>query len=122
MSLLKSIWNAFGDAYDDMQNTPDNYDYEDHSDNSGNGGRVITTGWACHPRVVNGPIRIEHRENGGSVIRCYPPGQVYPGADVAEYTDARAIQAYWSGDVLYANLEDGRIVEWYNPGCPYAHY
>ena len=125
MGLLKSIWNGLGDLYDSVDNTSDNgYENEDYCPyrEYERPGREITTGWAGYDDLVGGPIKIVNT-NRCSEIQCFRPGMVYSGAQHSEYTPegTHAISAYWSGDVLYAQLDNGNICEWYNPGCPLEH-
>ena len=122
MGLIKSIWNGFGDVYEDMHSSHDNYEDSSHYNRSSDNRRVVTSGWAGgYSDFVGGPIKIvQHREN--SEIQCFRPGMVYSGAQHSEYTyQAHAISAYWSGDVLYAQLDNGNICEWNSPGCPFEH-
>lgn len=75
--------------------------------------------WYSRRKCVGGPIRIEYA-NGRTTLRCYSPDAVYYGAEVIiEYVDGPVLQAYWSGNVLFANLPGGRICEWRAPGCPF---
>lgn len=123
MGLIKSIWDVFGNAYDEMKESGDDTyensrDCNDYDCND----RQVQSGWSgVYSQFVNGPIKIVHNGNR-SEIQCFRPGMVYSGAEHSEYTQsARAISAYWSGDVLYAQLENGDICEWFSPGCPYEH-
>ena len=128
MGFIKSIWDAFGDAYDDMHHSnnegyyEDYRDYNSHCESHSNNERVITSGWAAYSEFVGGPVKIvQHSEN--SEIQCFRPGMVYSGGQHSEYTiqSHHAISAYWSGDILYAQLDNGNICEWYGPGCPVEH-
>ncbi len=79
------------------------------------------TGWEqVYPEYVGGPIKIDSQTWNDCYLRLYKPGQVYPGADHLEGIPygLLAIHAYWSGGRLYAQLSNGRICEWGNPGCP----
>lgn len=75
--------------------------------------------WAGHDDFVGGPIKIVNNSRQ-SEIQCFRPGMVYSGAEHSEYTPegTYAISAYWSGDILYAQLSNNRICEWRSPGCP----
>ncbi len=122
MGLLKSIWNGFGDLYDSVDNSSNNdSEYEDYRSyrECESSIRRITTGWASYEELVGGPIKIVNT-NRCSEIQCFRPGQVYSGAEHSEYTPegTHAISAYWSGDILYAQLDNNRVCEWYSPGCP----
>ncbi len=82
---------------------------------------MAKSGWSAqYERFVGGPIKIDSQTWNNCYLRLYKPGQVYPGADHLEGIPygLRAIRAYWCGDILYADLEDGRTCEWVNPGCP----
>ena len=50
-------------------------------------------------------------------------GFKYSGAQHSEYTPSgtHAITAYWSGDRLYAQLDNNRICEWFGPGNSIEH-
>lgn len=122
MGLLKGLWNGLGDLYDSVENTS-NDDYESNSyRRDDRPSRRISSGWAGLADFVGGPIRIVHTGRC-SEIQCFRPGMVYSGAEHSEYTPSgtHAISAYWSGDILYAQLDNNQICEWYSPGCPYEH-
>lgn len=80
----------------------------------------VSSGWAGLEEFVGGPIKIVNNYRQ-SEIQCFRPGLVYSGAEHTEYTPegTYAISAYWSGDILYAQLSNNQICEWYSPGCPY---
>lgn len=121
MGLLKGIWNAMGDLYDSVENTSDDnyetnsYSYREEESRS----RRITTGWAGYDEFVGGPIKIVNTPLQ-SEIQCFRPGMVYSGAQHSEYTPSgtHAITAYWSGDRLYAQLDNNSVCEWFGPGNP----
>ena len=121
MGLIDGIWKAMGKIYDSVDNTSDSdyeTDYPSYREEERHC-RRISTGWASYDDLVGGPIKIVNT-NRCSEIQCYRPGRVCSGSQHSEYTPegTHAISAYWSGDILYAQLDNNRICEWYNPGCP----
>lgn len=123
MGLFKSIWNGLGDLYDSAENSSEN-DYESSNNysyrESERPSRRITTGWAGYDEFVGGPIKIVNTRSQ-SEIQCFRSGMVYSGAQHSEYTPqgTHAISAYWSGDILYAQLDNNHICEWLSPGNPF---
>lgn len=114
MGWLDSLYHGiFDDSNDSAGSDYRNDVYEERNE------REYYGGWYGHKHVVGGPVKIEHT-GSQSIIRCYAPGRVYSGADHPEYTPSGtyAITAYWSGSVLYAQLSNGSLCEWKNPGCP----
>jgi hypothetical protein len=112
-NLYDSIFNENGNS--DYNEIEERHSYRGYEQT----GRRITSGWASYDDLVGGPIKIVNNSRQ-SEIQCFRPGMVYSGAEHSEYTPegTYAISAYWSGDILYAQLSNNRICEWRSPGCP----
>ena len=111
-NLYDSIFSENGES---DYNSEERFSYREREQPN----RRVSSGWADYENFVGGPIKIVNNSRQ-SEIQCYRPGMVYSGAQHSEYTPdgTFAISAYWSGDVLYAQLNNNQICEWYSPGCP----
>lgn len=116
MGFLDRLYDAIFES--DGNSDYDNYD-EQESYHEERPTRRVTSGWAGLEDFVGGPIKIVNNYRQ-SEIQCYRPRMVYSGAEHSEYTPEGtfAISAYWSGDILYAQLNNNQVCEWYSPGCP----
>ena len=108
MRLLSFLLN------DSSDNDGKQSDKQSHHDN------LSDTGWTRIPSFVDrvgGPIKIE-RDGNHDVVRVYYPGQpMWGGQGWPMYTPdgTRATSAYWSGGVLYIQLNDGRMMRCWDP-------
>lgn len=108
MGLLSFLLN------DSSDNDGKQSDKQSHHDD------LPDTGWTRNPSFVDrvgGPIKIE-RDGNHDVVRVYYPGQpMWGGQGWPMYTPdgTRATSAYWSGGVLYIQLNDGRMMRCWDP-------
>lgn len=125
MGLIKKVWNKLGEIYDEDQqidyNDEDLYSDDNHYNRDEKNYYQYDSGWANdnYGKYINGPVKI-HNDGRYSEIRCYEVGKslstnwLYVSVYVPR-EGVRAINAYWSGGRLYAQLSDGSICEWYRP-------
>ena len=78
------------------------------------------TGWTRNPSFIDrvgGPIKIERKGNHDEVLVFYPGQPMWGGQGWPMYTPdgTRATSAYWSGGVLYIQLNDGRMMRCWDP-------
>ena len=81
---------------------------------------IPDTGWTRNPSFIDrvgGPIKIERKGNHDEVLVFYPGQPMWSGQGWPMYTPdgTRATSAYWSGGVLYIQLNDGRMMRCWDP-------
>ena len=125
MGLIKKVWNKLGEIYDEDQqidyNDEDFYSGESHNQHERNYYQYDSR-WAnpTYGVYIGGPLKIDN-DSTYIHIDCYEAGlpmsaNRYMTVYVPSKKDGlRALSAYWSGGVLYAQLSDGTICEWNDP-------